>query len=87
MQRRLATAGIDQSKTLAEVALEAGIGEEKIRERQSQPVLTQNRYPDCLIAKHYQMVMPKVDLPAELRKAERVTALSHPRWGQMFLAT
>jgi len=31
MQRRLATAGIDQSKTLAEVALEAGIGEEKIR--------------------------------------------------------
>jgi len=33
------------------------------------------------------MVMPKVDLPAELRKAERVTALSHPRWGQMFLAT
>jgi len=27
MQRRLATAGIDQSKTLAEVALEAGIGE------------------------------------------------------------
>jgi len=34
--------------------------------------------------KHYKMVMPKVDLPAELRKAER---LSHPRWGQMFLAT
>jgi len=28
MQRRLATAGIDQSKTLAEVALEAGIGRE-----------------------------------------------------------
>jgi len=67
------------------VALEAGIGE-KLEQRQSQPVLTQNRYPDCLI-KHYQMVMPKVDLPAELRKAERVTALSHPRWGQMFLAT
>jgi len=52
MQRRLATAGIDQSKTLAEVALEAGI--EKLEQRQSQPVLTQNRYPDCLIAKHYQ---------------------------------
>ena len=33
------------------------------------------------------MVMPKVDLPAELRKAEQVTALSHPRWGQMFLPT
>jgi len=35
MQRRLATAGIDQSKTLAEVALEAGIGEEKIRAAES----------------------------------------------------
>lgn len=33
------------------------------------------------------MVMPKVELPAELRKAEQVTALSHPRWGQMFLPT
>jgi hypothetical protein len=33
------------------------------------------------------MVMPKVDLPAELRKAEQVTALSHPRWGQMFFPT
>ena len=33
------------------------------------------------------MVMPKVDLPAELRKAEQVTAMTHPRWGQMFLPT
>jgi hypothetical protein len=33
------------------------------------------------------MVMPKVDLPAELKKAEQVTAISHPRWGQMFLPT
>jgi len=32
-------------------------------------------------------VMPKVDLPAELKKAEQVTALSHPRWGQMFIPT
>jgi len=34
MQRQLATAGIDQSKTLAEVALEAGIGERKLEQRQ-----------------------------------------------------
>lgn len=33
------------------------------------------------------MVMPKVDLPVELKKAEQVAALSHPRWGQMFLPT
>jgi len=53
MQRRLATAGIDQSKTLAEVA-QLGLEKRKLEQRQSQPVLTQNRYPDCLIAKHYQ---------------------------------
>ena len=33
------------------------------------------------------MVAPKIELPAELKKAEQVTSLSHPRWGQMFLPT
>jgi len=40
MQRRLATAGIDQSKTLAEVALKLGLEKRKLEQRQSQPVLT-----------------------------------------------
>ncbi|BAT51152.1 hypothetical protein NOS3756_00740 [Nostoc sp. NIES-3756] len=33
------------------------------------------------------MVMPKIDLPVELKKAEQLTAISHPRWGQTFLPT
>ena len=31
------------------------------------------------------MVMPKVELPDNLRKAKSVTVFSHPRWGQSFL--
>ncbi|MCZ0901159.1 hypothetical protein ON021_14760, partial [Microcoleus sp. HI-ES] len=36
---------------------------------------------------HSKMVMPKVELPDRFKKAEQVTALSHPRWGQTFLST
>jgi hypothetical protein len=32
------------------------------------------------------MVSPKVELPAQLKSATAVTAMSHPYWGQMFLA-
>ena len=88
MQRRLATAGIDESKTLAEVALEAGIGEEEIRAAAESAGADSKQVSQLFDSKSTtKMVMPKVDLPAELRKAERVTALSHPRWGQMFLPT
>ena len=86
MQRRLAEAGIDESKTLAEVALEAGIGEEEIRAAAESAGADSKQVSQLIDSKSTtKMVMPKVDLPAELRKAERVTALSHPRWGQMFL--
>jgi hypothetical protein len=33
------------------------------------------------------MVTPKVELPPELKKADQVTVLAHPRWGQTFLPT
>ena len=88
MQRRLAAAGIDDSKTLAEAAEEAGIGESEIRaaavEAGADSIAVSQLFDSKSTTK---MVMPKVDLPAELKKAEQVTALSHPRWGQMFLPT
>ena len=88
MQRRLAAAGIDESKTLAEVAEEAGIGEEEIRAAAEEAGADSKAIAQLIDSKSTtKMVMPKVDLPAELRKAEQLTALSHPRWGQMFLAT
>ena len=88
MQRRLAAAGIDDSKTLAEVAEEAGIGEEEIRAVAEEVGADSKAISEIFDSKSTtKMVMPKVDLPAELKKAEQVTAMSDPRWGQMFLPT
>lgn len=88
MQQRMAAAGIDDSKPLAQIAEEAGMDEEEIQaaavEAGADSKVVSQLFDRQSTTK---MVMPKVELPAELRKAEQVTALSHPRWGQMFLPT
>jgi hypothetical protein len=89
LQTRLEIAGIDPTKSLAEVAVEAGVGEEEINavveeigaDSQAVSQIFNNKSGSS------KMVAPKVDLPDQLKKAEQVTALSHPRWGQMFLPT
>nr|WP_228049221.1 hypothetical protein [Nodularia sp. LEGE 04288] len=90
-EKRLAEAGIDSSKCLAEMAEEAGVSEEEIqtaaKEVGADSNVVSQIFKDNKNTGKTKMVMPKVDLPAELRKAEQVTALSHPRWGQMFLPT
>ena len=88
IQQRLALSGIDDSKTLAEMAEEAGIGEAEIRAAAEEAGADSKAVAQLIEGKSTtKMVMPKVDLPAELKKAEQVTALSHPRWGQVFLPT
>lgn len=88
MQQRLVAAGIDNSKTLAEVAEEAGIEEEEIKAAAVEAGADSKAVSQLFDSKSTtKMMMPKVDLPAELKKAEQVTAMSHPRWGQMFLPT
>jgi hypothetical protein len=88
-EKRLAEAGIDTSKSLAEAAEAAGIDEEEIKAAAEELGADSKVVSQVFNNKsgNNKMVMPKVDLPAELRKAEQVTALSHPRWGQMFLPT
>ncbi|NEU83015.1 hypothetical protein [Nostoc sp. UIC 10630] len=88
-EKNFAAAGIDTSKSLAEVAEAAGIGDEEIKAAAQEFGADSNVVSQMLNSKggNSKMVMPKVDLPAELKKAEQVTALSHPRWGQMFLPT
>jgi hypothetical protein len=88
-EKTFAAAGIDPSKSLAEVAEAAGIGDEEIKAAAEEFGADSNVVSQMLNSKsgNSKMVMPKVDLPAELKKAEQVTALSHPRWGQMFLPT
>ncbi|MBD0264901.1 MAG: hypothetical protein ICV78_19905 [Tolypothrix sp. Co-bin9] len=88
-EKRLAEAGIDTSKSLAEAAEAAGIDEEEIKAAAEELGADSQVVSQVFNNKsgNNKMVMPKVDLPADLRKAEQVTALSHPRWGQMFLPT
>ncbi|MGI2907032.1 hypothetical protein [Tolypothrix sp. VBCCA 56010] len=88
-EKRLAEAGIDTSKSLAEAAEAAGIDEEEIKAAAEELGADSKVVSQVFNNKsaNNKMVMPKVDLPAELKKAEQVTALSHPRWGQMFLPT
>ncbi|MEH2418805.1 hypothetical protein [Nostoc sp.] len=88
-EKTFAAAGIDTSKSLAEVAEAAGIGDEEIKAAAEEFGADSNAVSQMFNNKsgNSKMVMPKVDLPAELKKAEQVTALSHPRWGQMFLPT
>ncbi len=88
-EKTFAAAGIDTSKSLTEVAEAAGITDEEIKAAAQEFGADSNAVSQMFNSKssNSKMVMPKVDLPSELKKAEQVTALSHPRWGQMFLPT
>lgn len=86
-QKKLAEAGIDDSKSLAEMAEEAGVDEEELAEAAEALGSDAKTIQQAMKNKKAlsQMVTPQVELPPELKKAEQVTVLAHPRWGQMFL--
>jgi hypothetical protein len=88
-KRRLAEAGIDESKSLSEIAEEAGVTEEELKAAAEEAGADSDSVSQLFDSSQgkTKMVMPKVDLPAELKKAEQVTVFTHPRWGQMFLPT
>ncbi|WP_017717486.1 hypothetical protein [Kamptonema formosum] len=87
-QKRLDAAGIDESKSLADLAEDAGVGSAELKEA-AVAAGADSKAADWLLDSKdsTKMVMPKVELPASLKKAEQVTALAHPRWGQVFLPT
>ncbi|MBU7586809.1 MAG: hypothetical protein KAF91_28805 [Nostoc sp. TH1S01] len=86
-EKYLKAAGLDPAKSLDEVAAEAGIGKDEIAAAAKEVGVDSNVVSQMLNGNNgkQKMVAPKVDLPAELRKAEQVTAISHPRWGLIFL--
>lgn len=88
-KKQLAEAGIDESKSLADLAAEAGMDEADIEEAAAAMGADAKVVSTMLKSKETaaKMVAPKIDLPPELKKAENVTVLAHPRWGQMFLPT
>ena len=88
-KRQLAAAGIDDSKSLSEIAEEAGVTEEELKAAAEEAGADSTAVSQLFDSSQgkTKMVMPKVELPADLKKAEQVTVFTHPRWGQMFLPT
>jgi hypothetical protein len=88
-KRKLAAAGIDESKSLSELAEEAGVTEEQLKAAAQEAGADSTTVSQLFDRSQGtpKMVMPKVELPAELKKAEQVTVFTHPRWGQIFLPT
>lgn len=85
-EKQLAQAGIDGSKSLKELAEESGLSSEEMEE------MTEDMGGESLAAKQLfnssksiRMIMPKVELPKPLQRAEHLTAILHPRWGASFL--
>ncbi|MBD1812149.1 hypothetical protein NDA07_03755 [Microcoleus vaginatus DQ-U2] len=88
-KKRLADIGIDESKSLADIVEDAGVDAEEIKAAAIAAAGADPSSVEVAIDSnpHSKMVMPKVELPDRFKKAEQVTALSHPRWGQTFLST
>ncbi|PSR19343.1 hypothetical protein C8255_02635 [filamentous cyanobacterium CCP3] len=85
-QRRLEEAGIDGSKSLQELAAEAGVSEADIAESVESFGEDGGQVNRLLKNKQaVKMAMPSISLPDDLRRAEAVTVFVHPRWGQTFL--
>lgn len=86
-KKRLADAGFDETKSLAEIVEDAGVDAEEIKAAAIAASGADPSSVDVAIDSNSKMVMPKAELPDRFKKAEQVTALSHPRWGQTFLST
>lgn len=87
--KQLAAAGIDTSKSISQMVEAAGVDKEEIESAAVELGAESTIVSDLLSSKNgtNKMVTPKVELPVELKKAEQLTAISHPRWGQMLLPT
>ena len=88
-KKRLADAGIDETKSLAQIVEDAGVDREEIKAAAIAASGADAKTVEVAIDRNLnsKMVMPKAELPDRFKKAEQVAALSHPRWGQMFLTT
>ena len=85
-QRRLEEIGIDGSKSLKELVAQSGASEEELAESMESLGEDGGEVSRLLNNdKAIKMAMPPINLPDDLRRAEAVTVLVHPRWGQTFL--
>jgi hypothetical protein len=83
--KQLDAAGVDKSKSLIELATDAGLAAEDLQALTTTIGLTESSAQPEQPTTIGKMISPKVELPPHLKSATAVTALSHPHWGQMFL--
>ena len=86
-QKKLAEAGIDDSKSFAELLAESGQTEAEFTEAATDLGADAETVANIMQNKNKSMVTPKIDLPPDIKQAESVTVFSDPKWGQMFLPT
>jgi hypothetical protein len=86
VDKQLDAAGIDKSKSLDELATDAGVEADDLQALTTTLGLTDSRASQGQTTAIGKMVSPTVELPPQLKSATAVTALSHPYWGQIFLA-
>ncbi|NJR48731.1 MAG: hypothetical protein HC780_03400 [Leptolyngbyaceae cyanobacterium CSU_1_3] len=87
-QRSLDAAGIDASKSLAEMATDSGMTDEELGEVAEAMGMDSQAAAKMLKSKEsLKMAVPKIELPPDLKKAEQVTVLAHAQWGQTLLTT
>lgn len=84
-QKKLAEAGIDNSKSLAELLQESGKTESEFTTAATDLGVDAQAVAKIMDNKSNSMVTPKVDLPPEIKLAESVTVYSEAKWGQIFL--
>lgn len=87
LERQLEQSGIDRSKSLQDLAEAAGVSQSELEEAASEMGVDSKLVSQALnTTEKTKMMTPRVELPPHLKKAEQVTVLTHPRWGQVFLA-
>jgi len=87
-QKQVKSSGLDESLTLAELAEKTGTSKDDIAsaaEALGADAKTITQMLDSNAST--KMVAPQIELPAHLKQADQVTALTHPQWGQLFLTT
>lgn len=87
-ERAMADAGLDPNKSFDEIAAAAGVTDDDLDEA-AQAMGTDQKTVRRLMesSTSAKMVSPEIELPAHLKHEPQVTALSHPRWGQLFLTS
>ena len=85
-EKSLAKAGIDSSKSIKTLIQESGASEAEIEEA-VEAAGEESKAASALLNsdQSVKMAVPKIKLPDELRRAEAVTAIVHPQWGETFL--